>query len=48
MIKVEPILNGSYTEQNKEDVNKLKKFVLGSKEFKKYYENITTKKIIKN
>ncbi len=43
MIKVEPILSGSYTEQNKEDVSELKKFVLGSQKFKKYYENITIK-----
>ena len=43
MIRVEPILSGSYTEQNKEDTVKLKKFVLGSEKFKKYYKNIVKK-----
>ena len=43
MIKVEPILSGSYTEQNKEDVSELKKFVLSSEKFKKYYESIVKK-----
>ena len=48
MIKVEPILSGSYTEQNKEDVSKLKKFVLGSENLKilrKYLKKENNKKL---
>ncbi len=40
MIKVETILDGSYTEQNKKDLAELKNFVYASPKFKKYHENI--------
>ena len=43
MIKVEPILEGSFSDQNKIDLEELKIFVNKSNKFKSYYESITNK-----
>ena len=45
MIKVEPILEGSFNDQNKIDLEELKIFVNKSNKFKSYYESINNSKI---